>query len=194
MLKLVQQHDPSYKEDIIKAVVTQLTSGPSPPSPARIAERRLVAESLKLLFHLNALDSQLAIMLMVYYIEGDDELQEMILDYLVKRGLEDPFGYFAKALDGLSSLEQGQSPSGGRGRGGRGKGDGEVSLSLTQVCREWMEEWAEKYLLAKAPQLLKSSSPTKYIIIAILSGSFLLFGSFFCQSTCRPIIMVIIFL
>ena len=148
-------------------MVTQLTSGPSPPSPARIAERRLVAESLKVLFHLNALDSQLAIMLMVYYIEGDSELKEMILDYLVKRGLEDPFGYFAKALDDLSSLEQGQSPSSGdrgRGRGGRGKVGGEVSLSLAQVCREWLEEWAEKYLLAKAPQLLKSSSPIKYVI------------------------------
>ena len=172
-MKLVQQHDPSYKEDIIKAVVTQLTSGSSPPSPARIAERRLVAESLKLLFHLNALDSQLAIMLMVYYNEGDDEFKDMILDYLVRRGLEDPLGYFARALDNLSLLEQGQSPSGGergRGRGGRAKGGGggEVSpSSLTQVCREWLEEWAEKYLLAKAPQLLKSSSPTKYVSIII---------------------------
>ena len=171
-MKLVQQHDPSYKEDIIKAVVTQLTSGPNPPSPARIAEKRLVAESLKLLFHLNALDSQLAIMLMVYYIEGDDELRGIILDYLIKRGLEDPLGYFPRALADLSSLEQGQSPSGGgggqergRGRGGRGKG-GEMSPSsgsLTQMCREWLEEWAEKYLLTKAPQLLKSSSPTKYV-------------------------------
>ena len=173
---MVQQHDPSYKEDIIKAVVTQLTSGPSPPSPARIAEQRLVAESLKLLFHLNALDSRLAIMLMVYYIEGDDKFKDMILDYLVKRGLEDPLGYFARALDNLSSLEQGQSSSGGesgRGRGGRGKGGGggggEMSRSsLAQVCREWLEEWAEKYLLAKAPQLLKSSSPTKYVNIISL--------------------------
>ena len=152
-------------------MVTQLTSGPNPPSPARIAEKRLVAESLKLLFHLNALDSQLAIMLMVYYIEGDGELRGIILDYLVKRGLEDPLGYFPRALDDLSSLEQGQSPRGGgggergRGRGGRGKG-GEVSPSsgsLTQVCREWLEEWAEKYLLTKAPQPLKSLSPTKYV-------------------------------
>jgi hypothetical protein len=168
-LKLVQQHDPSYKDDIIKAVVTQLKSGPSPPSPARIAERRLVAESLKLLFHLNALDSQLTVMLMVYYIEGDNELHGLILEYLVKRGLEDPLGYFARALDDLASLEQGQSPGGGgeRGRGGRGKGGGEMvspsSGFLAQVCREWLEEWAEKYLLAKAPKLLKSSSPTKYV-------------------------------
>ena len=158
VLKLIEQHDPSYKEDIIKAIVTQLTSGPSPPSPSRVAERRLVAESLKLLFHLNALDSQLTIMLMVYYIEGDDELREMILDYLVRRGLEDPLGYFPRALDSLSSLEQGQSPNGG---GGRGRGKEDTAPSLAQVCREWMEEWAEKCLLAKAPQLLKSSLPTK---------------------------------
>lgn len=168
-MKLVQQHDPSYKDDIIKAVVTQLTSGSSPPSPARIAERRLVAESLKLLFHLNALDSQLTIMLMVYYIEGDDELHTMILEYLIKRGLEDPLGYFARALDNLASLEQGQSPGGGerrRGRGGREKGEMSPSSgSLAQVCREWLEEWAEKYLLAKAPKLLKSSSPAKYDIV-----------------------------
>ena len=168
-MKLVQQHDPSYKDDIVKAVVTQLTSGSSPPSPARIAERRLVAESLKLLFHLNALDSQLTVMLMVYYIEGDDELRDMILDYLVKRGLEDPLRYFAQALDDLSSLGQGQSPSGGergRGKGGRAKGSGgeeTSSSSLAHVCREWLEEWAEKYFLAKAPQLLKSLSPTKYV-------------------------------
>ena len=172
-MKLLQQHDPSYKDDIIKAVVTQLTSGSSPPSPARIAERRLVEESLKLLFHLNALDSQLTIMLMVYYIEGGDEFHGLILDYLIKRGLEDPLGYFARALNDLASLEQGQSPGGGgtseRGRGGgRGKGGGQVlpsSGSLAQVCREWLEEWAEKYLLAKAPKLLKSSSPAKYDIV-----------------------------
>ena len=176
MLKLVQQHDPSYKEDIVKAVVTQLTSGPSPPSPARVAERRLVAESLKLLFHLNALDSQLAIMLMVYYIEGDKELQETILDYLFKRGLEDPLGYFARALDDLSSLEQGQSPRSGGGTQGRGRRD--VSPSLAQVCREWLEEWAEKFLLAKAPQLLKSSSPTKYVSRSIIRPALF---SIYCQ-------------
>ena len=151
--------------------MTQLTSGSSPPSPARIAERRLVEESLKLLFHLNALDSQLTVMLMVYYIEGDDEFHGLILDYLIKRGLEDPLGYFARALNDLASLEQGQSPGGAVGergrRGGRGKG-GQVlpsSGSLALVCREWLEEWAEKYLLAKAPKLLKSSSPAKYDIV-----------------------------
>ena len=181
-MKLVQQHDPSYKDDIIKAVMTQLTSGSSPPSPARIAERRLVAESLKLLFHLNALDSQLTVMLMVYYIEGDDELHTMILEYLIKQGLEDPLGYFARALDDLASLEQGQSSgSGERGKGRGGRGKGEVSPSsgsLAQVCREWLEEWAEKFLLAKAPQRLKFSSPQKYVITAA-SVAFIVWDLFF---------------
>ena len=122
-----------------------------------------MVQALKLLFHLNVLDSRLAAMLMVYYVEGDTELQEMIVNYLVKRGLEDPFGYYIKAMGDLSSLGQGQpSSSGGR----------EFSTSLLQVCQEWLEEWAERFLLAKAPQLLKSSSPSKYAkIIMVLCST-----------------------
>lgn len=180
VLKLIQQHDPSHKEDIVKAVLTPLTSGTTPPSSSRIAERRLVAESLKLLFHLNALDSELAVMLMVYYIEGEKEFQEMILGYLVKQGLDDPFRYFARALDDLSSLERGQSLSGGGQSRRRGNArDVSPSLTLAQVCREWLEEWAEKFLLAKAPQRLKFSSPQKYVITAA-SVAFIVWDLFFC--------------
>ena len=96
---------------------------------------------------------------MVYYIEGDAELDEIILDYWIKRGLDDPLRYFVKAMGDLSSLTE----QGARGQT-QGKGRREVQRkqpSLVQLCQDWMEEWAERYLMAKAPQLLKSSSPTK---------------------------------
>ena len=96
---------------------------------------------------------------MVYYIEGDAELQEMILEYWVKRGLNDPFGYFVKAIE---HLQQEHPPGPGAG-GGRGRKEVQQP-TLGQLCREWMEEWAERYLVNKAPQLLKSLSPTKYVI------------------------------
>lgn len=157
-MKLLKNYDISYKDDIIKAVCKQLTSTSSPLSPTRRTDRHYVMEGLKLLFHLNVVDNQLDIMLMVYYIEADLELKEFIYDYWVRRGLDDPLGYFIKAMGNLSSLEQEQSPSGGKGR------REVVPTSLTQLCQEWMEEWAEKFFVARAPQLLKSSSPTKYVI------------------------------
>ena len=160
ILKLLQDHDVSYKDDIIKAVIKELTSTSVPLSPSRRMDRHYLMEGLKLLFHLNAVDSQLDIMLMAYYIEADIELKELIYDYWVKRGLDDPLGYFVKAMGDLSLLQETeQSPGGGKGR------REVVKLSLTQLCHDWMEEWAEKYLIARAPQLLKSSSPTKYVTL-----------------------------
>lgn len=117
---------------------------------------------LNLLFHLNVVDGQLDVTLMVYYIEGDAELQEMILKYWVKRGLNDPLGYFVKAMEHLSSIKQGQTPGPGAS-GGRSRKEA-PHPTLSQLCQEWMEEWAERYLVKKAPQLLKSLSPTKYVI------------------------------
>lgn len=46
VLKLVQQHDVGYKDDIIKAVMKQIVAGPTPLSPARITDRHLIVEGL----------------------------------------------------------------------------------------------------------------------------------------------------
>ena len=123
----------------------------------------LVVSGLNLLFYLKVADNRLDVTLMVYYIEGDAELREMILKHWVGRGLNDPLGYFVKAMEDLSSLQQGypQGPAGIRGAGGRSRKDVQRP-TLGEVCGEWLEEWSERYLIAKAPQLLKSSSPTKY--------------------------------
>ena len=129
---------------------------PTSLSAARITDRLFIAETLKLLFYLNVVDHRLDVVMMVYYIEGGTELREMILEYWSKRGLDDPLRYFNKAMEALSSFEQRQAPT--------GKGRREVQRPpLIQLCQEWMAEWAERYLVAKAPQLLKSSSPTKLV-------------------------------
>ena len=46
VLKLVQQHDAGYKDDIVKAVMKQIVAGPTPLSPARITDRHLIVEGL----------------------------------------------------------------------------------------------------------------------------------------------------
>ena len=68
-----------------------------------------MVQALKLLLYLNQMDTTMANVLLTHYIEGDLELKAMILDYLVKHGLNDPLGYFPTAMERIAtSLEQGQ--------------------------------------------------------------------------------------
>lgn len=61
-------------------------------------------QALKLIFVTNMLDTTLAELLLFYYTHGDSVLQQLITNYLLRKGLNDPFAYFPTVIeDNLSA-------------------------------------------------------------------------------------------
>lgn len=134
ILKLLREHGAQNKDNIYNTILGVLR-GP-PTLSARIHyERPLVLEALKLQFYLNQMDPQLAMLLMVHYAEGDEDLKADIIEYFTRQGLKDPNGYFKAAMLKIPAVKKGLLPEG-------------QSLSAGVVwarCEEWMEHWIEEF-------------------------------------------------
>ena len=149
LLKLLQRYNPGNREDIQKTVLSLLSTPPL-LSARSISERPLVVRALKLLFYMRELSTLLVVFMMAQFIEGDLELQQLIVNYLHQCGLEDPLGYFIRLLAQLDSLEQGPPIAG---------------LELMSKCQKWLDGWAEQLVMTKSPS--RHKSPAKYVGVSI---------------------------
>ncbi len=113
---MLRQHGTSNPEEIYRAVLSQLT-GPPPLSSLRLAERHLIIQALRLLFHLwgsgVAVETELVVLVILHFVEGDEELRRTLLGHLFSQGLEDPLGYLPRELGGRFNQEVGCDPDNG---------------------------------------------------------------------------------
>ncbi len=152
VLKLLKYYyETPNKEEIYRAVI-RLLQGPPVLSTRVPYEKTLVMNALRLLFSLDVLDQEFAIVLMVHYIEGDEELKKMIMDLFVRHGLKDPLGYFA---DGLMKLGKGK---GKKREGSTGTATPTKATPPTKAAtptsstaelfsrsQQWLVHWMEEY-------------------------------------------------
>lgn len=97
IIQLLKSYNPSNREDILR-VDLALLRGPPPLSTTVLAERRLVEAAVRLMTFLDKMDGQIAVLLMLYFIEGDAEFQTTIMEYFLRHGVKDTLGYFKTAL------------------------------------------------------------------------------------------------
>ena len=142
--KLLKDYDATNQKDIYTAVMT-LLAGPPVLSTTVPYEKATVMQALSLIFYLNKMDMQLAVLLMVHYIEGDEELRKTIMDYFVKHGLRDPHGYFNAAVLKIQKLPHQVTPT----------------AELYSRCEEWAEFWNSEFHLHSYSKSLATKKPAK---------------------------------
>lgn len=135
--RLLIQHQLSNMDEVYQALLKLLQQGLTCKS---FTERQLIIKIIKLLIHLGGkLDNLLASVFMGLYSEGDTEIQSLIIEYFHSQGLEDPQKYFSRELTIAIS--------------------GDSLSNLINRSSEWIDSWAEDYLLReKGVKTAKKSS------------------------------------
>lgn len=142
---LLKFHQVQNKADIYTTVLAQL-KGPPTLSPTVRHERLLSLNGRKLLLYLDKMEPELAVLLMLHYIECDEANQQVvIIDYFKKHGMKDPLQYFKTAMMEMP-LDSGPIPLNTDG--------------LFNRAQEWLDYWAEELSLAKP----KKSTRLNYTI------------------------------
>ena len=150
ILKLMKYLEVNNKDEVYTTVLAQL-KGPPVLSTKVSYEKLHILNALELLFYLNRMDSELAVLLMVHYIQGDEDLRETIMDYFKRHGLKDPLGYFTAAMLKIPEEKKGVLSE------GQLMGTGVIHGR----CQEWMEFWTEEFHLNSYSQTLPSKKQTK---------------------------------
>ena len=113
------------------------------------------------------MDNRLAVVLLHHYAEGDAEIQQMVLEYLIKHGMVDPWGYFNSAMKMIhkkqtfdtneEALEEEDEGDGGMEEEGR------VGPHLRSMVNEWLNSWAEELAIVQHSQAAVTKKPGKYV-------------------------------
>lgn len=115
--------------------------GPPPICYDSPGERQFVTQALKLIFMTNLLDTTVAELLLFYFAHGDSDLQQLITNYLLRKGLNDPFVYFPTVIEqNLSTTSQG-------------------GARLLSACKEWFQEWIKQLSSTKQSKHTSISQP-----------------------------------
>lgn len=146
--ELLKNYDATNQEEIY-STVTALLRGPPVLSTTVPYEQATVMHALSLIFYLNKMDMQLAVLLMVHYVKGDEELRRTIMDYFLKHGLRDPHGYFNAAMLKLPQEK------------GKGKSETTPTAELQSRCEEWVEFWNGEFHLHSYSKSLATKKPAK---------------------------------
>ena len=127
-------HKVQNKANIYTTILTQL-KGPPTLSTTVAHEKMFVLNGLQLLMYLDKMDAELAVLLMVHYIECDDSDQRtIIMNYFKRHGLKDPHQYFTAAMMEMP-LDSSPTPL--------------CTNDLFNKAQDWLDYWAEELSLAK---------------------------------------------
>ncbi len=152
--KLMKYHDARNKDDIYEAVITLLTGSPTLSSRVPY-EKSLVGQALNLLFFLDRLDHDFAVLLMLHFAEGEEEMKKDVMAFLLRQGLKDPLGYLTSGMLKM-----------GKGKKGKGEESGLTPPTTKDVfsrSQEWMVHWTEEFHTSNLSRSLHSLKPNKYV-------------------------------
>eukprot|EP00118_Oscarella_pearsei_P007165 m.34037 g.34037 ORF g.34037 m.34037 type:complete len:309 (+) comp31943_c0_seq1:541-1467(+) len=90
---LYQQEGFPNKSAVIQTLRSQLNGDQSPNSVLE-DDKRFILENLRLLFGLDVADTAFVVELMAQYVDGDEEMREVVTTYFLTMGLDDPNQYF----------------------------------------------------------------------------------------------------
>ena len=144
--------------DDIYNVILGLVSGPPVLSTRVKYEKPLVMQALKLLFYLDRMDRHLTTLLMVDYIEGDEELRADIAEYFKQHGLKDPQCYFEAAMLKIPEVKKGVVA-----KGELAKAESLGTRTVHSRCEEWMQHWNEEYHTKHHSKHAKKLHPKKEV-------------------------------
>lgn len=110
------------------------------------------------------MDNPLAVVLLHYYAEGDAEIQKCIMDYLLKHGMVDPWGYFSSAMKTIrhgkmdgSSLDMIEEVD----EDDVDAADGAGGTHLMKMVDNWLNCWSDQLAFVQNSQAAASKQPTK---------------------------------
>lgn len=134
------------------------------------AQRPMVLAAIQVLFHLGSLDRRLAGVLLHHYVEGDEEVKTLVMDYLLKHGMVDPGGYFQSAMRGiekkhssLSVVSDNFEMDGGGNEDDEEEGVIPGSTELASLVHDWLGSWTEELAWVTHSRSAASKQPKKSV-------------------------------
>jgi len=151
---------PHSTQSIYEAVLALLETKPA-LSSLNETHRPLVMAALKLLFHLNLMDNRLAVVLLHHYAEGDSEVQQMVLEYLIKHGMVDPWGYFNSAMKMIRTKQTAGAVEEEEEEEEEEAEEEMVVVVERSMVNKWLNSWAEELAIVQHSQAAATKKPSK---------------------------------
>ncbi len=109
------------------------------------------------------MDNRLAVLLLHHYAEGDSEIQKLIMDYLLKHGMVDPWGFFNSAMKTIRCQQTGSAPLGviEEEEDEVDATDGKGGSHLMSMVDTWLNSWTDELAFFQNSHAAATKQPTK---------------------------------